>query len=61
MAAAASASTSGSPIKPSEQLSTEEKPAATAHQDILSAIYGNASDEHKGVTAKEAAAVNLDK
>ncbi len=43
-----------------EQVSSEKK-AHGAHQDILSAIYGNASDEQKGGSAKEAAAANLDK
>lgn len=59
--AAAATAANDSPSKPSEQLPTEEKPLPSAHQDILSAIYGNASDEHKGVTAKDAAAANLDK
>lgn len=59
--AAAATTANDSPSKPSEQLPTEEKPLPSAHQDILSAIYGNASDEHKGVTAKDAAAANLDK
>ncbi len=38
-----------------------EKTEDTTHKDILSAIYGAGPEQQKGVTAKEAAAANLDR
>ncbi|CAL8468472.1 g8012 [Coccomyxa elongata] len=56
------ATTKDDPPAASERDSTAVgKIEDTTHKDILSAIYGAGPEQQKGVTAKEAAAANLDR
>lgn len=48
-------------VEEQQQPAAKDTDTDSVHKDILSAIYSAGNDQQKGVTARDAAAANLDK